>query len=147
MVCINWVVLSPLNELLSRINHILLLFMFSWLVRCKKGDPEGCNNGTWVIERLKYNGDDCYVLCTKDSNGNCLSAGYTRRLHGKRGVINKKRMWLIRKSNLNYYCKLANCPNIVRIREENRLILCYKFLHGLHQLSCAITIERIAFTY
>ena len=80
-------------------NYYVKMGLFSWLVRCKKGDPEGCNNGTWVIERLIYNGDECYVLCTKDSNGNCLSAGYTKRLHGKRGVINKRRMWLIRKSN------------------------------------------------
>lgn len=80
-------------------NYYVKMGMFSWLVRCKKGDPEGCNNGTWVIERLKYNVDECYVLCTKDSNGNCLSAGYTKQLYGKRGVINKKRMWLIRKSN------------------------------------------------
>ena len=80
-------------------NYYVKMGRFSWWVRCQKGDPEGCNNGTWVIKRLRDNNNECYVLCTKDSNGNCLSAGFTKRLHGKRGVINKRRMWLIRKTN------------------------------------------------
>lgn len=72
-----------------------------WLslwVTCEKGDPEGCNNGTWEIKCLKYNNEDCYVLCTKDSNGNYLSAGSTQRMHGKRGDTSKRIMFLIHKS-------------------------------------------------
>ena len=80
-------------------DYYITLDLFSLLVRGKEGDPEGCNNGMWVIERLEDNGDECYVLCTKDSNGNCLTADYTHRVYGNRGVINKKKMWLIRKSN------------------------------------------------
>lgn len=70
---------------------------FSWYVRCTKGDPTGCINGTWEIKCLEYNNEDCYVLCAKD--GNYLSAGSTGRMHGKRGDINEKRRFLIRRIN------------------------------------------------
>ena len=79
-------------------NYYVKMGIFSLLVKCTKGNPEGCNNGTWVIKKLEYNGVECYVLCTKDSNGNCLTADYSRRVYGNRGVIDETKMWLIRES-------------------------------------------------
>ena len=80
-------------------DYYVKMGMYSVWVTCEKGDPEGCNDGTWEIKCLKYNKDDCYVLCTKDSNGNYLSAGSMQKLHGKRGDMNKRIMFLIQKSN------------------------------------------------
>ena len=73
--------------------------VFSWYVRCKKGDPKESPDCTWDIQRLDYdyNDDDCYTLCTRD--GNYMSADCTQRMHGQRGGISEKRMFFIRKIN------------------------------------------------
>ena len=80
-------------------DYYVTMGMFSWWVRCKKGNPKGCNDGTWIIKKIIHNRVECYVLCTKDSNGNCMSYDLTKRIYGKRGVINTKRMLLIHESN------------------------------------------------
>ena len=76
-------------------DYYVKMGLFSWWVGCEKGDPEGCNDATWEIKCFEYNNNHCYVLCTKDSNDNYLSAGSTYRMHGRRGDINERRMFFI----------------------------------------------------
>ena len=78
-------------------NRHVTMGVLSLYARCRLGEPKGCIDDTWDIQRLEYTDEDCYVLCTKD--GNYLSAGIMGRMHGKRGGINEKRMFFIRNIN------------------------------------------------
>lgn len=80
-------------------NWYVTMGVFSWYVRCKKGDPKESPDCTWDIQRLDYdcNDDGCYTLCTRD--GNYMSADCTQRMHGQRGDINEKRIFFIRQVN------------------------------------------------
>ena len=76
-------------------DYFVKMGMFSWYARCEKGDPEGCNDATLEIKCGEYNNGYCYVLCTKDSNDNYLSANSTGKMHGRRGDINERRLSFI----------------------------------------------------
>ena len=80
-------------------NLSVTMGMPSWYVRCTNGDPKESPDCTWDIQRFDYdyNNEDCYTMCTRD--GNYMSAGCTRRMHGQRGGISEKRMFFIRRIN------------------------------------------------
>ena len=78
-------------------TYYVTMGMFSWYVRCTKGDPRGVIDDTWDIQILDYHYEDCYILCTRD--GNYMSADCSQRIHGKRGGIDERRMFFIRQIN------------------------------------------------